>query len=180
MNFTFDPHRRRVLQIGGVVAMAPLFGDLLTSRPAAAAAVPFTSAGVAASSRRTALSAPALSQKSLWYGTPATDWQSQALPIGNGRLGGMIFANPDEEVVQFNEQSLWGGVNDYDNALMGQPDGAYDTSVTGFGSYRDFGTMRFTFAAGPKVTAPGGPYRVSGSEGVDRTYDGNSRTKWCI
>lgn len=180
MNFTFDPHRRRVLQIGGVVAMAPLFGDLLTSRPAAAAAAPFTSAGVAASSRRTALSAPALSQKSLWYGTPATDWQSQALPIGNGRLGGMIFANPDEEVVQFNEQSLWGGVNDYDNALMGQPDGAYDTSVTGFGSYRDFGTMRFTFAAGPKVTAPGGPYRVSGSEGVDRTYDGNSRTKWCI
>ena len=59
----------------------------------------------------------------------------------------MLFGDPDEEVVQFNEQSLWGGVNDYDNALMGQPDGAFDTSMTGFGSYRDFGALTVTFAA---------------------------------
>ncbi|MEU4100091.1 hypothetical protein AB0F16_05630, partial [Streptomyces tanashiensis] len=31
---------------------------------------------------------------------------------------------------------LWGGVNDYDNALAGQPDSAFDTGMTGFGSYR--------------------------------------------
>ena len=138
MNFTFDPQRRRVLQIGGVVVAAPLLGDLFAARPAAAAQL--TAFGTTVATRRAPIEVPELSAKSLWYGTPATNWESQALPIGNGRLGGMIFANPDEEVVQFNEQSLWGGVNNYDNALMGQPNGAYDTSVTGFGSYRDFGT----------------------------------------
>ncbi|MEF3402191.1 glycosyl hydrolase family 95 catalytic domain-containing protein [Agromyces sp. CCNWLW203] len=180
MNFTFDPQRRRVLQIGGVVVMAPLLGDLVGARPAAAA--PLTTAfGTTVAARRAAITAPELSAKSLWYGTPATNWESQALPIGNGRLGGMIFANPDEEVVQFNEQSLWGGVNNYDNALMGQPNSAYDTSVTGFGSYRDFGTLRFAFAAGPRVTSPGGPYNVStASEDVDRTIDAKASTKWCI
>ncbi|MFG2560891.1 glycoside hydrolase family 95-like protein [Streptomyces sp. NPDC048496] len=30
------------------------------------------------------------------------------------------------------------------------------------------------------MTAPGGPYRTSSAEGVDKTYDGNSGTKWCI
>jgi hypothetical protein len=63
---------------------------------------------------------------------PATDWQSQALPIGNGRLGAMLFADPHEERIQFNEQSLWGGVNNYDNALAGKPDSDFDTGMTGY------------------------------------------------
>ncbi|MDQ0895080.1 glycosyl hydrolase family 95 catalytic domain-containing protein [Agromyces ramosus] len=178
MILEFDPQRRLVLQLGGVLAMAPLLGDLL--RPGAASAAVPMQARAARAAAGSALGAPSLSRKSLWYGLPATDWESQALPIGNGRLGGMLFGNPDEEVVQFNEQSLWGGVNDYDNALMGQPDGAFDTSMTGFGSYRDFGALTVSFAARPKVTFPGGPYKSSASETVEKSYDGNSRTKWCI
>ncbi|WP_335340820.1 glycoside hydrolase N-terminal domain-containing protein [Streptomyces qaidamensis] len=58
-------------------------------------------------------------REALTYSVPAADWQSQALPIGNGRLGVMLFADPCEERIQFNEQSLWGGVNHYDNALAG-------------------------------------------------------------
>ncbi len=45
----------------------------------------------------------------LSYDKPATDWQSQALPIGNGRLGAMIFGSPDREHLQLNEDSLWTG-----------------------------------------------------------------------
>lgn len=44
----------------------------------------------------------------LWYGQPAKDW-NEALPIGNGRLGAMIFGRPGTELIQLNEQSLWTG-----------------------------------------------------------------------
>ena len=39
---------------------------------------------------------------------PATDWVS-ALPIGNGRLGAMVFGGINEERLQLNEDTLWGG-----------------------------------------------------------------------
>ena len=45
----------------------------------------------------------------LWYHQPAEDWQSQALPIGNGRLGAMIFGDARREHLQLNENSLWTG-----------------------------------------------------------------------
>src|SRR5512137_3069057 len=45
---------------------------------------------------------------SLWYPKPATKWL-EALPIGNGSLGGMIFGGTTNERIQFNEQTLWLG-----------------------------------------------------------------------
>ena len=45
----------------------------------------------------------------LWYDKPAKDWMTEALPIGNGRLGGMIFGGMETERIQFNEISLWSG-----------------------------------------------------------------------
>lgn len=45
----------------------------------------------------------------LWYDQPATDWMTQALPIGNGYLGIMFFGDPNEERLQFSEGSLWAG-----------------------------------------------------------------------
>ncbi len=44
----------------------------------------------------------------LWYQQPATEW-TQALPIGNGRLGAMVFGGTAEEHLQFNEDTLWAG-----------------------------------------------------------------------
>lgn len=44
----------------------------------------------------------------LWYSQPAKDW-NEALPVGNGRLGAMIFGEPKEELIQLNEQTLWTG-----------------------------------------------------------------------
>lgn len=44
----------------------------------------------------------------IWYDTPAADWD-HALPVGNGRLGAMVFGNPTRERIQLNEDSLWPG-----------------------------------------------------------------------
>jgi alpha-L-fucosidase 2 len=44
----------------------------------------------------------------LWYGEPARTWV-EALPIGNGCLGGMLFGGLREERLQFNEDTLWTG-----------------------------------------------------------------------
>ncbi|MCH5598765.1 glycoside hydrolase family 95 protein [Niabella ginsengisoli] len=44
----------------------------------------------------------------LWYDKPATKWV-EALPIGNGRLGAMIFGGIKDDRIQFNEETLWTG-----------------------------------------------------------------------
>lgn len=44
-------------------------------------------------------------QNTLWYSQPAKQWL-QALPIGNGSLGGMVFGGVEKEQIQFNESSL--------------------------------------------------------------------------
>ena len=45
----------------------------------------------------------------LWYDKPATDWEKEALPIGNGRIGAMVFGGVDSERLQISEKSLWTG-----------------------------------------------------------------------
>ncbi|PSL33393.1 glycoside hydrolase family 95 protein [Chitinophaga ginsengisoli] len=45
----------------------------------------------------------------LWYRQPAGDIWTAALPVGNGRLGGMVFGNPAEEIIQLNEGTVWTG-----------------------------------------------------------------------
>jgi len=45
----------------------------------------------------------------LRYDKPAANWQSEALPIGNGRLGGMVFGGVATERIAMNEDTLWSG-----------------------------------------------------------------------
>ncbi len=79
------------------------------------------------------------SSLTLWYRQPATNWNS-ALPIGNGRLGAMIFGGVEREQLQLNEDTLWaGGPYDADNtnALAALPEvrrlvfaGQYDAAAS--------------------------------------------------
>jgi alpha-L-fucosidase 2 len=62
----------------------------------AACCAAFTSAGASDSSL-------------LWYDEPAADWEKEALPIGNGRVGAMVFGGVDAERLQIAEKSLWTG-----------------------------------------------------------------------
>ncbi|MEO7101275.1 MAG: glycoside hydrolase family 95 protein, partial [Luteolibacter sp.] len=45
----------------------------------------------------------------LWYAQPARSWMTEALPIGNGSLGGMVFGLTSTERIQFNANTLWTG-----------------------------------------------------------------------
>ena len=54
----------------------------------------------------------------LWYNTPAGRTWENALPIGNGRLGAMIYGNVEKETIQLNEHTVWSGSpNRNDNPL---------------------------------------------------------------
>ena len=44
----------------------------------------------------------------LWYDKPASIW-NEALPLGNGRLGAMVFGDPSIERLQLNEETIWAG-----------------------------------------------------------------------
>lgn len=61
----------------------------------------------------------------LWYSTPSgTVWEN-ALPIGNGRLGAMVYGNVGKETIQLNEHTVWSGSpnrNDNPNALAALPE----------------------------------------------------------
>ena len=74
-------------------------------------------------------------------GFPSSNWESQAQPVGNGRIGAMIFGNPLKEHIQFNDISLWtGGAN---------PSGGY--KVDEFGSYQNFGNLYLELKSEGKV-----------------------------
>lgn len=72
----------------------------------------------------------------LWYLRPAEKWSAEALPLGNGRLGCMVFGGPQQERIQFNEDSLWTGDEN--------PSGDYQT----MGAYQNFGDLLVTLDAG--------------------------------
>ena len=92
--------------LGAAVALC------LSSVPLAAAAPASGTASAAASSD------PAATL--LWYQQPAVKWE-EALPVGNGRLGAMVFGGTAEERLQLNESTLWGGLpHDYSNPEAGQ------------------------------------------------------------
>ena len=55
----------------------------------------------------------------LWYRQAAADW-NEALPVGNGRLGAMVFGDPVSERIQINEESIWAGskINNNNKAAL--------------------------------------------------------------
>jgi alpha-L-fucosidase 2 len=70
---------------GKEVARSPTLGRLIGKLPSAATA-----------------------RLELWYDEPATNW-TDALPIGNGRLGAMVYGGVEHERLQFNDDTLWTG-----------------------------------------------------------------------
>ena len=44
----------------------------------------------------------------MWFIKPATQWE-EALPVGNGRLGAMVYGKTNEEIIQLNEDTYWSG-----------------------------------------------------------------------
>ncbi|MEU4410915.1 glycoside hydrolase N-terminal domain-containing protein [Streptosporangium sp. NPDC023963] len=127
----------------------------------------------------------------LWYDKPATDWETQALPIGNGALGAMVFGGVNSEQIQFNEKSLWTGgpgANGYDFGNWTSPrpnaiaevraqidrDGRMSPEAvaaklgqpkSGFGAYQTFGDLWLDM---PET--PGGPENTENTENTVTGY----------
>ena len=83
---------------------------------ALASSAPFFSRGSAAAlAARAASVAGELQDQTLWYREPADRW-TDALPVGNGRLGAMIFGGVASERIALNEDTLWSGApRDWNN-----------------------------------------------------------------
>ena len=48
----------------------------------------------------------------LWYSEPAMTW-NEALPLGNGRIGAMVYGDALHERIGLNEDTLWSGIPTY-------------------------------------------------------------------
>ena len=81
------------------------FSDLFTERPSAGQIVLVVLILLIALCSQTA---KAGSPYQLWYDRPAMTW-TQALPIGNGTMGGMVYGTPAVERIQLNEETIWAG-----------------------------------------------------------------------
>lgn len=111
------------------------------------------------------------------FDAPATDWESEGLPIGNGALGAVVMGGVNEDRLQFNEKTLWTGgpgAKGYDFGWPNEPQSTAlatvrktlnDTGamtpedvaaklgkkITAYGDYQTFGDLLFEF---PQVDAP--------------------------
>ncbi|KAB2640115.1 MAG: glycoside hydrolase family 95 protein [Verrucomicrobia bacterium] len=63
--------------------------------------------------------APGAAATTMWYAQPASKW-IEALPVGNGRLGAMVFGGTASERINLNEQTIWTG-GPYDPSRSGGP-----------------------------------------------------------
>ena len=89
----------------------------------------------------TAKKTPPHEPLTLWYNQPATNWVTQALPIGGGDFGAMIFGGIAQDRIQFNHKTLWKG-----SAKTGD-----------LGSYLNFGELYIT----NQESAPASDYQRS-------------------
>lgn len=112
------------------------------------------------------------SELKLWYDKPASIW-NEALPLGNGRLGAMVFGDPAVERLQLNEETIWAGSpnsNAHNKSIEALPkvrqlifDGKFDEaqdlatrdimSQTNDGMpYQTFGSVYISFPGHQKYT----------------------------
>jgi alpha-L-fucosidase 2 len=81
---------------------------------------------------------PSSGKLQLWYDQPAKTWMTEALPIGNGPMGAMLFGGTEIERIQFNEISLWSGSR---MASEGRALGESDDDGNKLGAYQAFGDV---------------------------------------
>jgi alpha-L-fucosidase 2 len=103
----------------------------------------------------------------LWYDKPAARWEQEALPIGNGRLGAMIYGGVDHEHIQFNEDTLWIGDEKDTGAFQ-----AFGDVFLDFGSDCEDGKVVLAECTSGQSSPQG--YSVFESS------DEEQETQWCV
>jgi len=100
----------------------------------------------------------------LWYDRPAGKW-IEALPLGNGRLGAMVYGDPSNEEIQLNEETVWGG-SPHNNTNTKAKDALAEIRRLIF----DGKNMEATDLCGKTISSPrakGMPYQTAGSLHLD-------------
>ena len=116
----------------------------------------------------------------LWFNSPASDWEQEGMPIGNGAMGAVIFGGVEQEVLQLNEKTLWeggpGSKQGYDYGVPPKgdqvaalrkvqktlaeqgsmtPEAAADLmgrDIKGYGNYQNFGELEIDIAGRGEVS----------------------------
>jgi alpha-L-fucosidase 2 len=115
------------------------------------------------------------SDLALWYKQPAAKGMNEALPIGNGRIGALIYGGVETERLVLNDSSLWTGteISSDDYSKMGSYQMLGELLVTVGGGSR--GTV-----AEPVVTCPSEHKAFYEKEELVYSFDGDAGTKWCV
>jgi alpha-L-fucosidase 2 len=106
----------------------------------------------------------------LWYDKPAKEWV-EALPLGNGRLGAMVFGDPQKETIQLNENTFWAGQpnrNDNPNAKAVLDE---VRKLIFDGKYRE--AQQLVNEKFISKTSHGMPYQTIGN--IELTFEGHER-----
>lgn len=110
-----------------------------------------------------AISAIAATAQTLWYDRPADHWE-QALPLGNGRLGAMVYGRVDIDTIQLNEDTFWSGspYNNCNPKALSHLDSI--RHLLDNGNYAEAQRMAMTtITADRSVTGHGMPYESVGN-----------------
>ncbi|MDH7453815.1 glycoside hydrolase family 95 protein [Luteimonas composti] len=105
---SFDPRRRDALKAAALAAMAGGIGLAPGSSGAESASARAQREAAGAATTGDGMAADAWADLRLWYPRPATQWV-EALPLGNGRLGAMVWGGGKHERIQLNEDTLYAG-----------------------------------------------------------------------
>ena len=139
----------------------------------------------------------------LHYDEPARIWAAEALPVGNGRLGAMVFGGVETERLQLNEESVWAGPpvpelpagfkDAFQRARGLWFEGKYAEAQTlvqehmseriSPRSHQTLGDLKIVMLGGgdaPVISCPGGQQPYHKNESVAQSVDGDSTTKWCV
>jgi len=106
----------------------------------------------------------------LRFDKPAKTWESEAIPLGNGKIGAMVFGDPAREQIQFNENSLWSGDLN--------PSGDYNS----MGSYQNFGYVHIEQEGQQlqQLSCASQHQAFFRHEQIETTLDDNTASKWCV
>lgn len=131
----------------------------------------------------------------LWYEQEAINWENEALPIGNGFIGAMIFGGKINDTIQYNEKTLWsGGLGEFNEYCGGNLTGAWEAvqeirtllskgeapnenlykkvcgNPKGFGAYQSFGTINLEFLGVDEKNISNYRRELDLNEGISRVF----------
>lgn len=113
----------------------------------------------------------------LRYDKPAISWQREALPLGNGSLGAMVFSGPHREQIQFNEETLWSGdeqdvgsYQSFGDIFIYLSNQAYYSCESGHDSQDTKDPQNITFASDGNLDTQWGIYRLGHTKTEDIIY----------